>query len=103
MYINGMPHRRQDRYTLQLVREKINEAAMLVGINEPIDEPVDLYVVFTNPVSPDLDNCIAALYRALDAKALKGHSILADDGLISKLTALKYYPNEKVKNENRVP
>jgi hypothetical protein len=103
MYIHGMPHRRQDKKTLQTVREKINKAAMQAGILGPIDEPIDLYVVFISPVSPDLDNCIAALYRALDAKALKGPSLLTDDGLISKVTMFKFYPTEKVKNENRVP
>jgi len=103
MFVHGCPHYRQDRATFQAFRKTINLAATNADILYPIDEPIDLYVIFVNPTSPDIANCIMALYRALDGKALKGKSLLTDDGLITKITAIKYYPNDKTKCENRVP
>lgn len=101
--IFGAPHRRQSRKDLNEYR-RVLYAAWVQKVNElPIDQPIDVHVMFINPTSPDLDNCIMALYRALDGKTLKGPSILTDDGLISSITASKFYPNDPTKSENRVP
>lgn len=66
------------------------------AVSMPIDEPIDLMVSFINPSSPDLDNLIMALFRALDGKTLRGNGILSDDGLIHKVTMSKFY-NQKPK------
>ncbi len=103
MFIYGCPHYRQDKETFQHFRKCINKAADKINMFYPINEPIDLYVVFIDPTSPDLANCLMALYRAVDAKALKGKSLLTDDGLFSKVTMMKFYPNDRIKAENRVP
>jgi len=103
MIIHGAIHYRQDRATFQRYRESINTAANVACILYPIDYPIDVEVVFIDPTSPDIANCIMALYRAMDGKALKGKSLLTDDGLISKVSAMKFYPSERGRAENRVP
>jgi hypothetical protein len=103
MSIFGCPHYRQDMKTFMIFRKKINEAADKAGISYPIDEPIDLWVLFIDPTTPDLANSLMAVYRAMDGKALKGVSLLTDDGLISHVTMMKFYPSERNRAENRVP
>lgn len=92
MYIFGAPHRRQHLEVLQKYRDGIIEAAEAAKITYPITEPLDLSVLFIHPVSPDLDNLITALYRAMDGKSLKKVGLLKDDSLIQKVTMAKFYP-----------
>jgi hypothetical protein len=103
MSIFGCPHYRQDKRTFMAFRKEINRAADEAGILYPIDIVVDLWVAFIDPTSPDLANSLMALYRAMDAKALTGISLLTDDGLISKVTMMKFYPSTRTRAENRVP
>lgn len=78
--------------TIQKYRDAIRKACEAAGIRTPIEVPIDLSVLFVNPSSPDLDNLLTALYQALDGHTLKGPGILVDDGLISKATVSKYFP-----------
>jgi len=103
MSIWGCPHYRQDDRTIMAFRKAINKAASDAGILYPIDEVVDMNILFIDPTTPDNANSLMALYRAIDGKALKGKSLLTDDGLISKLTIMKFYPSERTRAENRVP
>ena len=109
LYIFGAPHCRQLDVIHKAFRETLIREAKKIKLKIPIDYPIDLYVVFIDPTTPDLDNLIDALYRALDAKAslktvkYKGESILTDDGLIQKVIMSKFYPNGPLKNENRIP
>lgn len=103
MSIFGAPHRRQSNDVLEVYRDSIYRAGFDLGFRMPIDWPLDVNVLFVDPCSPDLDNCITALYRVLDAKALKGPSLLADDGLIQSVHMAKFYPNGPLRSENRVP
>lgn len=64
-------------------RKALWEAWKAAGRVDTLSVPVDLLVTFINPMSPDLDNLITALFRALDGKTGKGPTILKDDGLIS--------------------
>lgn len=93
IWVHGAPHRRQSREVLQTFRKKLNEAADAAGLEYPIEQPVDLYVLFVDPTTPDLDNSLTALYRAIDGKSLKGKSLLKDDGLIFSVKMSKFYPN----------
>lgn len=102
IYAHNHPHKRQHREVLQKVREQLLEAAKRSISNQvdlPIDHPLDLNVVFVDPLSPDLDHLIEALFMAMDAKSLKGPSLLKDDRHIQKVTMSKYYPNEKTRRD----
>lgn len=91
-YIHSAPHRRQHLAVLQRYREELVAAAQAAGIKVPITNPVDVSVLFINPNSTDLGNSYLALERAMDAKSLKGPSILKDDALVQKVTMAKFYP-----------
>jgi Holliday junction resolvase RusA-like endonuclease len=80
---------------IQRYRDDLQRAFNAAGIPMPIEHPIDLSVLFVNPTSPDIDNLLTALLRALDGKTLRGPSCLADDGLISKATVSKFYPGRK--------
>ena len=100
--IHGAPHKRQHRAVLQKYREDLYELAVRkIGskVNLPIDHPIAVKVLFTNPASPDLDHLIEALYMAVDGKTLKGPSILTDDRHIQKVIAEKYYPDSPTKRD----
>lgn len=101
--IHGAPHRRQDKAVLQKYREELVLALTDSGIELPIKDVIDLMIIFVDPTTPDLDNLLTAFYRASDAKALRGQSILVDDGLVQKVTMMKFYPNGPTKAENRIP
>jgi Holliday junction resolvase RusA-like endonuclease len=99
----GAPHRRQDLETLQVYRETLVLACEMANIPIPIDDVLDLNILFCDPTTPDLDNLLTAFYRACDSKALSGRSILKDDGLIQKVTMMKFYPGERRNSDNRIP
>lgn len=101
--IHGAPHRRQDNEVLQEYRDTLYYECFSAGIPVPFDDVLDINILFVDPTTPDLDNLLTAFYRAVDGKALKGHAILTDDGLIQKATIRKFYPNGPTKYENRVP
>lgn len=86
------PHRRMHYRTIQQYREAIRSACTRAGVFTPIDEPIDLSVVFVNPSTPDLGNAYLALEQAMDGATLKGPGIVTDDALIQKVTMLKFYP-----------
>jgi Holliday junction resolvase RusA-like endonuclease len=96
LIIYDAPHRRMHHAVITQYRGFLREAMAEAGIGMPINYPIDLQVNFVNPSSPDLDNLIMALFRAMDGKTLKGLGILSDDGLIQKVTAMKFF-NQKPK------
>lgn len=101
-YIHGAPHKRQVREVLQAYREDLYRAAIRgIGseVDIPIDHPIDLKVLFTNPNSPDLDHLLEALFMGLDGKSLKGPSVLVDDRHIQAVTIKKFYPNAPTKRD----
>lgn len=90
MFIHNAPHRRMHHAVLSEYRKELWVAwkfALGDLTDIPISESVDLDVTFINPLSPDLDNLITALFQALDGKTGKGPTILKDDGLISSVRA----------------
>jgi Holliday junction resolvase RusA-like endonuclease len=89
--IYDAPHRRMHVRTLQHFREELRKAFTKIGVLTPIDGPVDVRVNFVNPTSPDFDNLLTALYRAMDGKALKGPGILTDDGNIQAMVLRKFF------------
>lgn len=87
------PHRRMHEAVIVQFRQMIFDACVKAGVPVPIEHPIDLSVVFVNPSSPDLGNLYLALERALDGATLsKKNAVLADDGLVSKVTMSKYFP-----------
>jgi len=87
----GAPHRRMRLATILAYRVELRKACIEAGMFPPIRTPIDLSVVFVDPTSPDLDNLLAALCQALDGKTLGPNSVLADDGLISKVEMMKIF------------
>jgi len=100
--IHGAPHERQHREVLQKYRDDLTDAfkRQLPNVTIPIDHPVDLEVFFTNPASPDLNHVLTALFAAMDAKSLKGPSILTDDRHIQKVVMSKYYIGKPTKRDS---
>lgn len=94
LYIHDAPHRRMHRQILQEYRRALFMGGLEAGLILPIKDPIDLSVTFINPTSPDLDNILTALYIALDGKTLRGPSLLADDGLVQKVTMQKIFLNQ---------
>ena len=104
LHVHGAPHKRMHRAVLQKYREEVYAAAMrgIASIVDlPIDHPIDLKVLFTNPASPDLDHLIEALYMAIDGKTLKGPSILTDDRHVWKVEMSKFYPDKQTKRDSQ--
>jgi hypothetical protein len=102
LYIHGCPHKRQDRAVLQEFRNEMFRAAqrgIASQVDLPIDHPIDLYALLTNPNSPDLDHLTEAIFMALDEKTLKGPAVLKDDRHIQSIKIAKYYPNAKTKRD----
>lgn len=97
LYIHDAPHRRMHLKVIQAYREDLRASCTKAGLPTPIDHPIDLSVVFINPSSPDLDNLVTALYQAIDGNTLRGPGVLADDGLIHKVTMSKFFPGPKKK------
>ena len=102
LYLHGAPHKRMPRESLQKHREELYDMAtrrIVHQVDLPIDHPIDLEVVFTNPSSPDLDHLIEAVFMMLDGKTLKGPSILTDDRHIQKVTMSKMYIGKPTKRD----
>jgi Holliday junction resolvase RusA-like endonuclease len=102
MYIHGCPHKRQHRAVLQQFRDELTLSAtrqISHAVDLPIDHPIDLVLSFTNPASPDLDHLLEAVFMAMDAKSLKGPSILKDDRHIQKVTMSKMYIGHPTKRD----
>lgn len=95
LVVYDAPHRRMHYKIIQQYREFLRKACDAAGIETPIDHPIDLYVNFVNPTSPDSDNLLTALYRALDGKTMRGPGILIDDGLINHDRIWKFFPPAK--------
>jgi Holliday junction resolvase RusA-like endonuclease len=89
------PHRRMHVSAIQHYREHLYFACAKAGIAMPIDHPIDLSVIFIDPTSPDLDNLIMALFRAMDGHTLKKPAVLTSDGLISKVTMSTLFHTRK--------
>jgi Holliday junction resolvase RusA-like endonuclease len=86
-YVHGAPHRRVHVALIKSYRAALIEACKHIGLAAPIDHPIDLVVVFIDPTSPDLDNLLTALYRALDGKTRRG--VLVDDSLVHSVKMMK--------------
>lgn len=87
--IFGAPHRRQHYQVLQQYRTEIRRALHEAKISTPIAFTVDLWLLFVDPSSPDYDNLLTALYRALDPKSLKPPGILRGDSHVH-IGAIRY-------------
>jgi hypothetical protein len=97
-YIHGAPHRRQHMAVIGKYRDELYAAGVAAGLRMPIKHPIAVSVLFIDPCSPDLDNLLMALYRALDGTSHNEPTILADDGLIFCIERMgKFYPNEATK------
>lgn len=95
-YIHNAPHRRQHHRSIAVYRDELVAAAKAAKISIPIKFPVALSVLFIDPVSPDLDNSIVCLFRAIDGTSHAKPTILKDDGLVFCLEKVsKYYPETK--------
>lgn len=95
LVIYDAPHRRVHHRIIQEYRGFLREACTKANILTPIDHPIDLYVNFVYPTSPDSDNLLTALYRAMDGKTMKGPGILTDDGLVNHDRIWKFFPPAK--------
>jgi len=102
LVIYDAPHRRvggdNERVYIRIIndyRNDIRTACDLAGIKTPIDYPIDLYMNFVHPTSPDSDNLLTALYRALDGKTGRGPGILGDDALVNHDRIWKFFPPAK--------
>ena len=88
------PHRRMHIRVIQQYRQSLYEACKAADVPVPLENPVDLSVLFVEPSSPDLGNLYLALEQALDGGTLtKANAVLVDDGLVSKATISKYFPH----------
>ena len=105
MTIHGAPHKRQHRRVLQVYRDDLYDHAnrrLSNQIQLPIEWPIALKVLFTNPNSPDLDHLIEAVYMAVDGSkgSLTGPGILADDRLIQSIWASKIYSTAPTRRDS---
>lgn len=89
MSIHGAPHRRQHHQVLQQYRMELKRALREEKITTPINYTVDLWLLFVDPSSPDYDNLLTALFRAMDAKSLKGPGVLRGDSYLH-IGAIRY-------------
>lgn len=99
MFVHGAPHRRIDNAVINQYRVALMVAAKKAGIHPPIDIAIDLDVYFIDPTSPDLDNLITALYRALDGRVTSKPGVIADDSLIQRVRMSKLYPARRIAPE----
>ena len=100
--IHGAPHNRQHRSVLQKYREELYSIAkMKLAVALPIEWPIFVKVLFVNPNSPDTDHLYMAMCQALDAKTLKGPSILADDRWIQGALVNIFYPHPPTKRDGQ--
>lgn len=90
--IYDAPHYRMHKRIIQQYRDFLRNACTRAGILTPIDYPIDLYVTFVNPCSPDNGNIYLALERAMDGKTLKPPGIVLDDAQIADTRIRKFLP-----------
>jgi Holliday junction resolvase RusA-like endonuclease len=102
LYIHGAPHRRQHTAVIQRYRDELVAAGRAAGLRLPIRIPIDLRVTFINPCSPDLDNLIVALYRAMDGASHASPTLIEDDGLIQDVSMGKFFPHEVTKADRPI-
>jgi hypothetical protein len=95
LVVYDAPHRRMHWRIIQEYRGFLREACMKAGIETPINYPIDLYVNFVYPTSPDYDNSLTALYRAMDGKTMKGPGIVTDDSIIDHVRMWRFFPAPK--------
>lgn len=100
MYIHHAPHYRQHFAVIAKFRDELTAAAKAAGIPIPIAEQIELWVLFIDPSSPDLNNLHMALCRAMDGNAHRAPTILKDDGLIKWASMGIYFPNRKNKSDS---
>lgn len=100
-YIHKAPHRRAGEKHHRVIveyRDELVAAAKAAGVKVPIDVPVAVSVLFIDPSSPDLDNLVMALFRAIDGTSHSKPTVLRDDGLIHCLEKVaKFYPDNRKK------
>lgn len=96
LYIHIGLHRRMHYQAIAAYRDELVAAAKAAKIAIPICRPVALSVLFINPLSPDLDNLLTAVFRAMDGTSHAKPTVLMDDGLIFCLEKVsKFYPETK--------
>lgn len=91
LILHNAPHRRMHRASIQAMRAELRRACAEKKINLPIDTTVDLSVLWVDPLSPDYDNLLTALFQAMDGKALKGQGVLSDDSKIGTIKRLAMF------------
>jgi hypothetical protein len=93
IHIDGAPHRRQHYAVIAQYRDKLYEAGLKSGLKMPIRHKIAVRVLFINPCSPDYDNLVVALWRALDGNSHIAPTVLADDSLIEYIDGMgRYFP-----------
>lgn len=97
LWIHDAPHRRMHVKIIQQYRVFIREALAKAGVSHVIEEPIDLYVLFVNPATPDLGNAYLALEQALDDSTLTKPGIVKDDSLIQEVRMSKFFPGKPKK------
>ncbi len=95
LYIHGAPHYRQHYKVIQRYREELMDAAKASKIKTPITVPIDLWVLFADPCSPDILNLGMALTAAMDG------TFVHDDSLIAWVSGMgSYYPNRATRADH---
>jgi hypothetical protein len=80
--VDRAPGRRAHEVAHKQFREEIWRAAQKAAV-PVLNHEIKLSALFTNPESPDVDNLLVALCRALDGKTGdKSKALLGDDGQI---------------------
>ena len=97
LFIHDAPHRRMHIKIIQQYRLHLQEALLKIGVKTPIEEPIDLWILFINPSSIDLGNLYLALEQALDDKTLTKPGVVLDDSLIQSVQMAKYFNARKKK------
>lgn len=103
LYIHNAPHRRaaeKHHKVIEEYRDELVAAAKASGIELPICVPLEVEALFVAPSSPDLDNVIMCLMRAMDGTSHSKPTVLRDDGLVESIKAAKFYPNGRRKNDS---
>jgi Holliday junction resolvase RusA-like endonuclease len=75
----GAPHRRQHIAIIKQYRQMLVHAARRRNIEIPLDGILDLEVLWVDPTSPDHDNLLGCLFRAMDK------AVVTDDGHFSRV------------------
>jgi hypothetical protein len=81
-FIHDAPHRRMHIKVIEQYRIELRKALAKIGITRLIEHPIEVWILFVNPSSPDLGNLYLAFEQAMDDKTLTKPGIVADDSLI---------------------